>query len=411
MKIRQQILLLVCVLCSCTPTACTDSSKEKYIPGGGGSDSGKPDTETIVWHQRAYDTYLVMEKLYGIKTGATAGFFNENYPKGSGDLSASFLWPYDGLMSGVALLNGLGYSVEYADKVDRYQAYYRNMSVGGYGSQTNGQTGGGERYYDDNSIIGLNLVEAYRQLKDTKYLDRCKQIVQFLLSGEDNVLGGALWWCEGQKNKPGQSDSNKPACANGYAQWFLLSYYEVCPESEKADVLAFAKRLYAWERDNLLDTSDQVYWNDRNADGSINKTKWTYNSGAMIAAGVRLYHITNEKHYLDEAIATAKGAYSYFVKTRDGIGLSYPLNDPWFTIKLIRAYMELEPDFATCKEYIKVFASNLDYAWKHGRAQNGLFYEDWSGKNVNPERDKSLLMQDAALESLGAMAMYNKEHK
>jgi len=53
----------------------------------------------------------------------------------------------------------------------------------------------------------------------------------------------------------------------------------------------------------------------------------------------------------------------------------------------------------------------LDYAWKHGRAQNGLFYEDWSGKNVNPERDKSLLMQDAALESLGAMAMYNKEHK
>ena len=66
MKIRQQILLLVCVLCSCTPTACTDSSKEKYTPGGGGSDSGKPDTETIVWHQRAYDTYLVMEKLYGM---------------------------------------------------------------------------------------------------------------------------------------------------------------------------------------------------------------------------------------------------------------------------------------------------------------------------------------------------------
>ena len=91
--------------------------------------------------------------------------------------------------------------------------------------------------------------------------------------------------------------------------------------------------------------------------------------------------------------------------------MAYVLNDPWFTIKLIRAYMELEPDFKTCGEYIKVFTRNLEYAWQHGRSQNGLFYEDWSGKKVNPDRDKGLLMQDAALESLGAIALYNNEHK
>lgn len=382
------------------------------MPGKGNNEGKKQEqTETIVWHKRAYDTYLTIEKLYGITSGPTAGFFNENYPKESGDLNASFLWPYDGLMSGVALLNKLGYEVGYKDKIERYEAYFRNLSVGGYGSQTDGSFGGGDRFYDDNSIIGLNLVEAYKQLKEEKYLARCKQIVQFLRSGEDDILGGAIWWCEGQKNKPGNGDSNKPACANGYAQWFLLSYYEICPEAEKADVLAFAKRLYAWERTNLLDSSDQTYWNDRNADGSINKTKWTYNSGAMIAAGTRLYHITGEKHYLDEAIATAKGAYGCFVKTRNGMGLGYPLNDPWFTVKLIRAYIELEPDFATCTEYIKVFTANLKYAWEHGRNQNGLFYEDWSGQEINPARDKGLLMQDAALESLAAIALYNKEHK
>jgi len=255
--------------------ACSDGAKEEYNPvPGGDSQQGEKPVEKVVWHERAYETFGTIDRLYKVGSGATAGFYNENYPKGNGDLSASFLWPYDGLMSGVALLNRLGYEVDYKAKVERFQAYWRPsgvVAVGGYGSQTNGTSGGGDRFYDDNSIVGLNLVEAYRQLKDPVYLSRCAQIVQFLLSGEDDVLGGALWWCEGQKNKPGNGDSNKPACANGYAQWFLTSYYEFCPESEKAGVLALAKRLYDWEYKNLRDPEDNVYWNSKGADGVITR--------------------------------------------------------------------------------------------------------------------------------------------
>ena len=401
-------------LSSCAPAACGDPAKEEYIPGGGGNGGGGGgQQETVVWHQRAFETWQAIERLYGITSGATAGFFNENYPKGSGDLSASYLWPYDGLMSGVALLNKLGYEVDYKAKVDRYEAYWRPRAVrniGGYGSTTDGRTGGGSRFYDDNSIIGINLVEANKQTGDNVYLERATRIVDFLMDGEDNTFGGGLWWCESNINKPGDGDSNKPACANGYAQWFLLSFYDVCPAAEKNRVLGLAQRLYAWEYANLRDPEDNVYWNDRGADGNIHTTKWTYNSGAMIAAGTRLYHITGEKHYLDEAIACADGAYNYFVRSREGIPLSYPLNDPWFTIKLVRAYMELEPDYSKCTNYIEVFISNLNKAWTAGRMSNGLFYENWTGK-ANADRDKSLLMQDAALESLGAVALYKKEHK
>ena len=123
--------------------------------------------------------------------------------------------------------------------------------------------------------MGLNLVEAYRQLQDPVYLQRCADIVQFLLSGEDDILGGALWWCESQKNRPGVDDSNKPACANGYAQWFLTSYYDICPEAEKAGVLALAKRLYDWEYKNLRDPEDNVYWNSKGADGNIFNATYT----------------------------------------------------------------------------------------------------------------------------------------
>ena len=176
-------------------------------------------------------------------------------------------------------------------------------------------------------------------------------------------------------------------------------------------MLSLAKDLYGWLYTNLRDPSDNVYWNSKGADGNINQTKWTYNSGAMIAAGLRLYKATGDVSYLTQAKATADGSYNYFVKSRNGIPLCYPTNDPWFTIQLIKSYIELEPEYSACKAYIDVFISNLDYAWEHGRMGNGLFYEDWTGKNINPDRDKSLLMQAAALESLATVALYKGEHK
>ena len=130
----------------------------------------------------------------------------------------------------------------------------------------------------------------------------------------------------------------------------------------------------------------------------------------MIVAGYRLFKITGEQHYLDEAIEAADASYNYFVRPRGDISLSYPLNDPWFTIKLIRAYIELLPEHASCANYLEVFVSNLNRGWSHGRQTNGLWYEDWTGvSNVN--RDMSLLMQAAALDAMGTIALYKGEHK
>lgn len=406
---------LTCALAFIPVLFACDNGVEEWNGGNNGSGNGgdKPG-DVICWHERANDTYNSIINCYQIKSGATSGLFNENYPKGSGDGAASFLWPYDGTVSGLAAMNRLGYDVSYVSAVENFQRYYRptaTVAVGGYGSSTDGKNGGGDRFYDDNSIVGIELVEAYRQTSDSKYLDRCAQIVRFLNSGVDDKMGRALWWNESYKNVPGNDSSNKPACANGFATWFLMGYHEICPDSEKAGVLSLAKDLYGWLYTNLRDPSDNVYWNSKGADGNINQTKWTYNSGAMIAAGLRLYKATGDVSYLTQAKATADGSYNYFVKSRNGIPLCYPTNDPWFTIQLIKSYIELEPEYSACKAYIDVFISNLDYAWEHGRMGNGLFYEDWTGKNINPDRDKSLLMQAAALESLATVALYKGEHK
>lgn len=392
--------------------SCAGNDVEEFVPPTPGEPI-EPEEEVVVFHEEAYDLFGLIKQCYGIKNGATVGLFNENYPKQSGDNPASYLWPYDGLVTGAAALYKLGYTEGYTDLVDNFEVYYAATSnssgIGGYSSTTNGVQGnGGTRFYDDNSIVGLDLVEAYNLTQNAEYLARAKRIVEFLKSGEDDIHGGGLWWNEDEKNIAGNPNSNKPACANGYAVNFLLRYHSVCQSSEKREVLDFAKRLYSWLNNNLRD-ADGTFFNDRQADGSVRKDKWTYNTGVMISNSVLLYKITGEQSYLDSAIASAEGGYSYFVRPAGDLSLAYPNHDPWFTIKLVNAFIEIEPYYPNAKQYVQTFINFAKHALKHARMSNGLFVEDWTGGNVNPVRDRTLLMQDAALESLAVIALYMGE--
>lgn len=359
--------------------------------------------EKVDYGNVGFDLFKLVNQYYQ----ASNGLFKENYPEQSGDLSYSYLWPYNSLISGAALLNDLGYEVDYKKLLSGLNCYWSNgvngNSFGGFGASTNGEHGIGTRYYDDNSIVGITLIEAYKHFRDKVYLDKAKEVVKFLKTGEDNNLYGALWWNESEKNIQGNENSNKPACANGYAAQFLLEYYKVCPEVEKVDVLDFAKRLYGWIKQHLEDTSDHCYWNSIDASGFINKTKWTYNTGVMIQNGVDLYQITSEKSYLEDAIASAKGSYVYFVRSRNGV-MAYPDSDPWFNTKLLRGYLDIIPYYSDAEKYIKTYADNIDYAYKNARTSEGFFYEDWTGKE--PKRYYQLLMQDAVIESSAALGLY-----
>lgn len=372
-----------------------------------------PPEVKVVFHEEAYKLFQTINECYGITSGTAKGFYNENYPKQANDNPASYLWPYDGLVTGAANLYKLGYTDGYVEMVDRFDAYYApsmiGHDVGGYSSTTTGrENAGGTRFYDDNSIVGLDLVEAYNLTKDTKYLAKAKQVVEFLKSGEDDIHGGGLWWNEDAKNMSGNGNSNKPTCANGYATNFLLRYYLVCPDSEKEDVLDFAKRLYNWLVENLRD-ADGTYFNDRQANGTINKTKWTYNTGVMVSNGVLLYNITDKKEYLDQAKQSADGGYNHFVRPHAELGYAYPNHDPWFTVKLVNAFIEIIPYHSNATQYVETFIEFTKHALKKARNSNGLFREDWTGVIVKPERDRTLLMQDAALEALTVISLYKRE--
>lgn len=393
------ILGIACLLLSC------NDGSEPYNP--------KPPvtppvvTDTVKCYARAKEVYDLINSHYKLSNG----LYKENYPTQGDEPTYSYLWPYFCLVDAAVTLTQVGYDVNLTSLCDNYQLYYRSgangNNIGGYGSASTGTTGTGTRFYDDNSIVGLTLVEVYNLTKQQKYLDRASTVVNFLKSGVDNLLGGAMWWNEDEKNIPGNGNSNKPSCSNGYATLFLLEYYMVCPEAEKASVLTFAKTEYAWLKKNLMDPSDKCYWNDVNASGTVNTTKWTYNTGVMVQNGVRLYRITGDKAYLDDAIASADGAYDRFVKSRNNIALTYPDSDPWFNTKLLRGYIDLAPLYKNADNYIQVYYNFINYAYKNARTSTGFFYEDWTG--ANPKRYYSLLMQDAVVESYGALSIYKKE--
>jgi len=364
-------------------------------------------TDTVKCNVRAKEIFDLINQKYRLSNG----LYKENNPTQTGEPAYSYLWSYVGILSGAATLTQIGYDVNYTSLADNYEMYFRpganGNNIGGYGSSTTGTAGGGTRFYDDNSIVGISLMEAYNLTTQQRFLDRASVIVTFLKSGVDDLLGGAMWWNEDEKNIANNANSNKPACANGYATLFLLQYYNACPAGEKASVLTFAKSEYAWLKANLLDPADKCYWNDMNSAGAVNKTKWTYNTGVMIQNGVRLYRITGDQKYLNDAIASAQGSYDYFVKSRNNIALTYPDNDPWFNTKLLRGYIDLQPLYSNVDNYIQVYYNFINNGYKKARTADGFFFEDWTG--ANPKRYYWVLNQAAVVESYGALSLYKKE--
>lgn len=369
------------------------------------------DTETVDHAARAKEIFEIVNLNF--KSNDGSGLYHENSPAQPGDPKYSYLWPLDATISGASVLTELGNDVKYEAMLNSFEKYFRTgaegNNIGGYGSSTDGSVGGGTRFYDDNSIVGINLIDAYRITNNKVYLERAQRIIAFLKAGQDDVLGGALWWNESEKNIEGNANSNKPTCSNGYATQFLLRYYEVSTNDvEKKEVLDMAKNLYSWLRTNLYDSYTKCYWNDKNVKGEINKTIWTYNTGVMIQNGLMLYKITKEDKYLEEAKASADGSYDYFVKVRNGV-LSYPEHDPWFSTKLLSAYIDLSLYHAPTEKYINTFNNYINHAYKKARMENGFFYEDWTG--VQQGRYQSLLMQSCVVETYGLLALYYKEKK
>lgn len=389
---RNQMFLIVFVLSLC----CCKASEDDQLVDPRPDDTVDPE---ITYKEKAKQVYDLIENQY-----RSGDLYKENYPAQGQDI-VSYLWPYVGMLRAGNLMYELGYPKEIHEKVFAgLERYYANRpQLPGYQAEP---TSNGERdlYYDDNCIVAMELINAYRLTENQFYLDRAVAIAEFIMSGEDDRLGGGMYWLE-SVSRDCVSDPNciKAANTTAYGAYVGAELYKLTSDN---NYLTYAKRLYAWNYNNLRDT-DNLYWNDRHiTTGEVNPTKWTYNAAMMILSGISLYEITKEQQYLDQAIATARSSFSKFTKVVHD-QLFFPANDPWFNVELMKSYVVLSEYDETSKGYVDTFIRNADYAWKNARNGQGQFYEDWSG--INAGRYYWLLHQACMVEAYGLAALFNSK--
>lgn len=153
-----------------------------------------------------------------------------------------------------------------------------------------------DRYYDDNAWMALDLIDTAEILQDPKYLEWAEETVAFMLTGEDDKLGGGIYWRENEKK-------SKNTCANGPSALACLRLYV---KTGKKQYLEDGRRIFLWTRTHLQDPKSTLYWDSISLTGKINRTNWSYNTALMMKAGRLLSRLDPEFKDQPDPTAAAK---------------------------------------------------------------------------------------------------------
>ena len=303
----------------------------------------------------------------------------------------SYLWPFSGVLTATSVLIEADNShTEFLEQrvlpgLESYMDTTRQPIS--YASYINSASPS-DRFYDDNVWLGIDFCDLYMSTQNPLYLKKAELIWKFIESGIDSLLGGGIYWCEQKKD-------SKNTCSNAPGAVYALKLYNA---TNNERYLTIGAELYNWTKTTLIDRNDNLYFDNMNLEGDISKVKYAYNSGQMIQAGAMLYNITHDRQYLEDAQKTAASCNAYFfepIKSHDNEFRILKNGNVWFSSVMVRGFIELY-EVDKNSEYIDNIESSLNYAWRHGRDQRGLFGNSF--KETQNEQHQWLLTQFAFVE-------------
>lgn len=262
-------------------------------------------------------------------------------------------------------------------------------------------------FNDDMLWLGNACVRAYNATNDELYKDVAEFLWSDILLSYSEVLGGGITW---KKDTP----NLKNAVSNGPAITLAMRLYEL---DENPEYLDWAKKLYAWEKENLVDPQTELVWDniklEDNGDIVIQKD-WifTYNVGTWIGAGLRLYEATGEDQYLNNALRAGRSLMKSPELTTNGILRDEGQGDGGlFKGILIRYFtdliMQAEVSEADREDFIDFFTYNAETFYNNGLSRpNMLSSSNW---NSLPTEDTDLSTQLSGVMLIEAAAKLEKE--
>ena len=265
---------------------------------------------------------------------------------------------------------------------------------------------GNQRFYDDNVWIGIDMVNLYNQTGDSRYLDKAKMVWNYLMKGNDDALGGGIYWSEIPQSETKHTCSTAPAAVLG-AKLYLAT-------NEQA-YLDKAEALYKWLKEKLQDKTDYLYWDNINVNGiSIGKEKYSYNAGQPMQAAALLYKITKEKVYLTDAQNIARAAFlkwfGDYVSPSLKERINYIGGHTWFNAVTLRGFIELYKIDGE-RKYITAYEQTFSNLWLSDRGLNRSTYLLGYNHILGDELQTSweVLHTGACVEILARLALLEEE--
>ena len=374
--------------------SCENRNNQKEVTDLAMADSLLTNVLSL-YHVEKYD---LLSETYPINPETQVTYLAEGSEQKKGQ-EVSFLWPYSGMLSGCVSLYKTTGDTKYRDILEKQilpglELYWDNIREPFCYQSYPMFNGKSDRFYDDNDWLAIDFCDYYALTKEPKYLEKAEALHAYIYSGWSEELGGGIFWCEQQR-------VSKNTCSNAPATVLCMKLYEL---TKKPEYLEWAKKTYAWTKENLCDTTDYVYWDNIALNGKIATQKYTYNSGQMIQAGVLLYKETGDESYLADAQRTAKGSFDHFTSMQNlpnGKAIRFYTSSPWYNVIMSRGLKALyEVDGNAL--YVNTMADNARYAWKNTRDENGLLGDDWSG--LKNKKHKWLLDNACMLELFSEMS-------
>jgi hypothetical protein len=269
-----------------------------------------------------------------------ARLYRESVPNPPGGNPLAYLWPFEEAAKATLCIRGIpevgrGHAADLEDVVDR-QAYWQPLRVSGvvrkpsfasYPPLPLGQ--GGDTYFDDNTWVALDLVQAHRMrvagLMGGReiVLERARALFELVAAGwcqDPRPYPGGVYWVDAAWNRDRGAAVTAGLAVLGLHLYELISPATI-PASEAESAAARARYLdtalmaYRWLRETLwIEAGHEagLYHDKVLGDGAIDPAQWIYNQGVAIAAGVMLYRATGEQAFLEQARATADAALDWY---------------------------------------------------------------------------------------------------
>ena len=326
------------------------------------------------------DFWLADQKLYAEKANL-----------GQRPTQPAFTWGASVQLSALAAaarFNPAKYQKPLTDYADQLQSYWvQSGGIGGYDVLP--VRSSVDRYYDDNAWMALALLETSDLTGERKYLDRAASTLRFVLSGEDDSLGGGIYWRENPRR-------TKNTCANAPAVVAALRLFQATHDQRH---LADAERLYAWVKSNLQDPADGLYWDNIRPSGHVDRRKFSYNAALMVRANCLFYVVKHNSKSLAEAERIAQSAASHWIDPKSGA-----VRDAGrFAHMLLEALLAFD-QLSDRPRWQTTVCRSLEYVHQYVRDPNGHYPASWHDARTSALAEFQLIDQASAARAYFAAA-------